>query len=68
MNAITLTHLEREFLMTLRRGEKVRGSERPEDRARQRMRKLGFAKVVMNPRRWVITQDGIQALSEGGEA
>ena len=60
---------ERDFLERVRDGRPLRLADRKEDRIRQRMRKYGLAEVVMNPRRWVITDAGRVALqSQGGDA
>jgi len=57
---LTLTELE--FLQRVAEGKQLRVADRFEDRARQRMRRAGFAEVVMNPRRWTITDAGREAL------
>jgi hypothetical protein len=53
-----LTDLERDFLRRLRDRVELRPAFRDEDRARQSCRRRGFAKVEMNPRRWVLTDNG----------
>lgn len=63
---IKLSDLEREFLSRLDRNMRLRHADRAEDRARQRVRKAGLAKVVMNPRRWIITEAG-RSLLNGGD-
>lgn len=62
-----LTDKEREFLTRLAMGVPLALADRPEDRARQRCRRAGFAEVLMRPRRWVITEAGRQALQGSGE-
>lgn len=57
-----LTEHEIQFLDALHHGLKLGLASREQDKARQKMRRLGFAKVVMNPRRWVITPAGREAL------
>lgn len=59
-----LTSDEREFLECLRDGRRLRLASRHVDRARQRMRRAGFAVVLKNPRRWTITPAGLAALKE----
>lgn len=53
-----LTEREKQFLVRVKDGERLRLADREEDKARQRVRKLGLAEVVMNPRRWVVTRQG----------
>jgi len=62
-----LSTREADFLRRLRDGQRLSVANRYEDKARQRVRKAGLAEVVMNPRRWVITDAGRAALerSEG---
>ena len=57
-----LTTREWDFLVRLRGGLKLRPADRQDDRARQKMRKAGYAEVVMSPRRWLITEAGRRAL------
>jgi hypothetical protein len=60
---------EQDFLCRVRDGKRLRLADRDQDRIRQRMRKYCLAEVVMNPRRWVITDAGRLALqSQGGDA
>lgn len=59
-----LTEHQRDFLERVRDGRKLRLADRDEDRARQRCRQSGLAEVVMNPRRWILTDAGRAALSE----
>ncbi|WP_164834488.1 hypothetical protein [Sinorhizobium meliloti] len=59
-----LTDREKDFLSRVKVGARLRLADRDEDKVRQRMRRLGFAEVVMNPRRWVLTEAGRQALEE----
>lgn len=59
-----LTDREKDFLIRVKVGARLRLADRDEDKVRQRMRRLGFAEVVMNPRRWVLTEAGRQALKE----
>ena len=62
-----LSNRELDFLRRVRDGERLRLADRDEDKVRQRVRRAGLAEVVMNPRRWVITDAGRAALerSEG---
>jgi hypothetical protein len=53
-----LSELEVDFLRRLWRGDHPGLADREADKARQRVRRMGLAKVVMNPRRWVLTDDG----------
>lgn len=64
MGEMTLTQAQREFLECLRDGGKLPLADRAEDRVRQKCRRLGYAAVVMNPRRWVITDAGREALED----
>ena len=57
-----LTDDEMDFLLRLLSGKKLQIADRKQDKVRQRMRRSGFAEVVMNPRRWVITEAGKSAL------
>ena len=61
-----LTPQEIDFLTRVRDGLRLALADRKEDRVRQRVRKAGLAEVVMNPRRWVITDAGRRALQEQG--
>jgi hypothetical protein len=63
MGKLTADHLD--FLRRVRDGQRLALADRHEDRIRQSLRRAGLAKVVMNPRRWVITDAGRRALSEG---
>jgi hypothetical protein len=58
-----MSEVQREFLERLRDGKRLAFATRIEDRARQKCRRLGYATVVMNPRRWVITEAGLAALA-----
>lgn len=58
-----LTEREKDFLSRVMVGARLRLADREEDKVRQRMRRLGFAEVVMNPRRWVLTEAGRAALA-----
>lgn len=49
---------EREFLECVRDGRPLGLADRAQDRVRQRCRNSGLAKVVKNPRRWVLTEAG----------
>ena len=60
-----LTEREIDFLDRVATGARLRLADREEDRIRQRLREAGLAKVVMNPRRWVITDAGRAALRDG---
>ncbi|MCZ7488232.1 hypothetical protein [Rhizobium rhizogenes] len=64
---VKLTKSERDFLERVRDGRPLPSADRKQDRARQSVRRLGFAEVVMRPRRWIITDAGRAALerSEG---
>lgn len=60
---MTLMRDEIDFLTAVKNGSQLRIADRAEDKTRQRMRKAGYAEVVMNPRRWAITDAGRQALA-----
>jgi len=62
-----LTAHEIEFLQAVLTGTRLPLADRKQDRVRQRVRKMRLAEVVMNPRRWVITESGRSALTEKGE-
>lgn len=57
-----LTKAQTDFLDALVHGQRLRLADRAEDRVRQFCRKNGLAMVVMNPRRWVVTDAGRAAL------
>jgi len=57
-----LTERDLDFLSRVYAGVRLRLADREEDRIRQKVRNLGLAEVVMNPRRWVITDAGREAL------
>jgi hypothetical protein len=59
-----LTTEERDFLERVRDGRVLKLADRPQDRVRQSCRRRGLAEVVMNPRRWVITPAGRNALDK----
>jgi hypothetical protein len=59
-----LTEAEYDFLRRVKIGRRLKSADRDEDKVRQRLRKAGYAEVVMNPRRWVITDAGIAAIKE----
>lgn len=61
-----LTEREIDFLTRVRDGRPLRLADRPEDRARQRMSKAGYAECVTGPRRWIITDAGRTALRDAG--
>jgi hypothetical protein len=58
---------EREFLMRVRDGNRLKLADRAEDRVRQSCRRKGLAMVVMGPRRWTITTAGREALEKESE-
>lgn len=58
---------ELDFLTRVRDGGRLKPADRVEDRLRQRMRKIGFAVVAMDPRRWVITPAGLEAIKQAEE-
>lgn len=60
-----LTTEQRDFLERVRDGKRIKLADRQEDRVRQSCRRSELAEVVMNPRRWVITDAGRQALKDG---
>lgn len=62
-----LTEREIDFLDRVATGARLRLADREEDRIRQKLREAGLAKVVTNPRRWVITEAGRQAMKEYGK-
>lgn len=62
-----VTEREIDFLDRVATGARLRLADREEDRIRQKLREAGLAKVVMNPRRWVITEAGRQAMKEYGK-
>lgn len=54
---------QRDFLLRLRDGRPLGCADRQEDRARQAMRRAGYAVVLKNPRRWSLTDEGRAALA-----
>lgn len=65
---MNLSDRELDFLSRVASGQRLRLADREEDRIRQRVKKLKLAEVVMNPRRWVITDAGRDALTSSKEA
>jgi hypothetical protein len=63
MRALALR--EKAFLRSLIIGARLPTATREEDKARQFCRKHGLAEVVMNPRRWVITDAGRKEMEVG---
>lgn len=61
---MTLNERDIDLLTRIRDGRNLRPADRFEDRSRQKMRKLGFAQVIVNPRRWIITDAGRAVLQE----
>lgn len=59
-----LTPAERDFLEQVARGKVEPVVYREDDKARQRMRRAGYAEVVMKPRRWVLTDAGRKLLGQ----
>jgi hypothetical protein len=55
---------ELDFLQRVRDGRRLRLADRYQDRVRQRMRRAGLVEVLMEPRRWSITDLGRRALGE----
>ena len=49
---------KKDFLFRVKHNRALKISNRNQDRIRQACRRDGYAKVVMNPRRWVITPEG----------
>lgn len=59
-----LTRDQADFLRRVRDGSRLKPADRDEDRVRQSVRRAGLAEVVMNPRRWTITETGRRALED----
>lgn len=53
-----------DFLARLRDRRSLRSADRAEDRIRQYCRKHGLAEVLSGPRRWSITQKGLETLKK----
>lgn len=53
-----LSERENEFVRRLAQGRKLGLADRDEDKARQKVRRLGLAEVLMKPRRWALTAKG----------
>lgn len=51
--AARLTKAQRQFLINVCDGRKLPCADREEDRARQKLRRLGLVRVAGSPRRWV---------------
>lgn len=64
---MTLNERDIELLTRLRDGRSLRHADRVEDKSRQRMREIGYAKFDKITRRWSITDEGRIALMEGGK-
>lgn len=62
-----LTEAELDFLRRVESGKRLPLADRKQDRLRQQVRKMQLAEVVMNPRRWVLTEAGRTALRDRGE-
>jgi len=60
---VKLSNREIDFLSRVVTGKHLPPADREEDRTRQKMRRAGLAEVVKNPRRWVITPAGLDAIS-----
>ena len=58
-DTVPLTKAEFEFLNCLHRGASLPFADRPQDRVRQKVRKLGLAEYSGKPKRWQITDIGI---------
>lgn len=58
-----MTADQRDFLERLRDGRKLGVADRAQDKVRQQCRRAGWAEVLMNPRRWTITDAGRRALA-----
>lgn len=57
----SLNDTQREFFVKVALGQDVGKSSRGRiDFARQQVRKFGLVKVLRNPRRWVLTDDGVE--------
>lgn len=61
-----LTKDQAEFLQRIMNGKHPGLADRKADKARQFCRRNGLATIVMNPRRWVITDAGHKALEGQG--
>lgn len=59
-----MTDLERDILIRLSNNENVTSSDRPGDRARTRLKKLGYIVFDRSKWRWYITHAGQDALAE----
>lgn len=59
-----MTEDELDFLRRVKAGTWLKLADREQDRVRQRVRKLGYAEVVMSPRRWVLTERGKELLRD----
>jgi hypothetical protein len=59
---MNLTERQLDFLSRLHVGTRLRLADREEDRIRQGLRKMGLVECVMNPRRWVLTPAGHEAV------
>ena len=69
MSETVLSEREYEFLRSVCLKTPLRHASREEDRARQRVRKMGLVEVLMSPRRWSPTARGLAwftALSKAG--
>lgn len=63
MSEIVISDEQLDFLERVAAGRRLPLADRKQDRVRQKCRRDGLAEVLMNPRRWVITDLGADALS-----
>jgi len=61
---MTLTSAEQDFMHRIAFNRPLPMADRKQDRVRQRLRKRGLVQCVMNPRRWVLTDEGAKALAK----
>lgn len=56
-----MTEPEFKFMQCIFLNRRLPLADRVSDKMRQRLRKQGLIECVMNPRRWVITDEGAKA-------
>jgi len=54
-----LSEDDKDFILRVGWGRRLKMADRVQDRVRQRVKKFGLAEVVINPRRWVLTPKGL---------
>ncbi len=64
---VKMTEIELSQLLRAEKGEDIRSSDRPSDRARTKLKRLGYLIYDRSCARWRITPAGRAALEQEGE-